>query len=114
MQERISEIGIRKAFGANRLTLINQALTENLILTLLGGFVGLLFSYIMVWATARLLILGSFSTAGTEGIFKTEMLFNPTVFFYALCVCIILNLLSSIIPVWNASRKNIVDAINDK
>ena len=114
MQERISEIGIRKAFGASRLTLINQALTENLTLTLLGGFVGLIFSYLMIWAAARLLIIGKYNTAGTEGLFKPEMLFNPTVFFYALCVCVILNLLSSIIPVWNASRKNIVESINDK
>ena len=114
MQERTAEIGIRKAFGANRWTLINQALTENLTLTLLGGLVGLMFSYILVWAAARLLLVGQFSVVGTEGMFKANMLFNPTVFFYALCVCIILNLLSSIIPVWNASRKNIVEAINDK
>ena len=114
MQERTAEIGIRKAFGANRWTLINQALTENLTLTLLGGLVGLVFSYTMIWATARLLLINKFSAMGTEGMFKANMLFNPTVFFYALCVCIILNLLSSIIPVWNASRKNIVEAINDK
>ena len=114
MQERTAEIGIRKAFGANRRTLINQALTENLTLTLLGGLVGLVFSYTMIWAAARLLLVGRLSTVGTEGMFKANMLFNPTVFFYALCVCIILNLLSSIIPVWNASRKNIVEAINDK
>jgi putative ABC transport system permease protein len=114
MQERISEIGIRKAFGANRTTLINQVMTENLALTLLGGLIGLMFSYILVWSAARLLLISKFSTAGTEGMFKTSMLFSPTVFFYALCVCILLNLISSIIPVWNASRKNIVDAINDK
>jgi putative ABC transport system permease protein len=114
MQERTAETGIRKAFGANRWTLINQALTENLALTLLGGLVGLVFSYLLIWASARLLLLGRFSTVGTEGMFKANMLFNPTVFFYALCVCIFLNLLSSIIPVWNASRKNIVEAINDK
>ena len=114
MQERTAEIGIRKAFGANRWTLINQALTENLTLTLLGGLVGLVFSYFLIWATARLLFIGKSSTVSTEGMFKANMLFNPTVFFYALCVCIILNLISSLIPVWNASRKNIVEAINDK
>jgi putative ABC transport system permease protein len=40
------------------------------------------------------------------------MLLNFNVFFYALCVCLVLNLLSSLVPVWNASRKPIVDAIN--
>lgn len=114
MQERMAEIGIRKAFGANRMTLINQSLTENLVLTLLGGLLGLLFSYAMVWAAARLLLVAKWSSFGTEGMFKADMLFNPSVFFYALCICIILNLLSSIIPVWNASGRNIVDTINDK
>ena len=46
VQQRISELGVRKAFGATRGVLIRQILNENLVLTLIGGAVGLVFSYL--------------------------------------------------------------------
>ncbi len=39
--ERSSEIGVRKAFGASRWVLVGQFITENLILTFIGGMLGL-------------------------------------------------------------------------
>src|SRR5947207_1891449 len=38
--ERASEIGVRKAFGASRLALVRQFVTENIILTVIGGPLG--------------------------------------------------------------------------
>ena len=40
MQQRTSELGVRKAFGGTRGVLIRQILNENLVLTRLGGVVG--------------------------------------------------------------------------
>ena len=40
---------MRKAFGASRATLIVQVLTENFLYTFLGGIVGLLFSFLLVF-----------------------------------------------------------------
>ena len=48
MQDRISELGVRKAFGARKNRLLTQILIENLLLMLPGGLVGLLVSYGMV------------------------------------------------------------------
>ncbi|MDL2310266.1 ABC transporter permease [Parabacteroides sp. OttesenSCG-928-B22] len=114
MQERIEEFGVRKAFGANRPVLINQVLVENLLLTLLGGLVGLLISYMLVWMFAETLFSDSFFGIEAPVTISPTMLINFSVFFSALCVCILLNLLSSLFPVWNASRKQIVEALNDK
>lgn len=49
MVKRIPELGLRKAFGASRATLIVQVLTENFLYTFLGGIVGLLFSFLLVF-----------------------------------------------------------------
>lgn len=55
MQERISEMSIRKAFGATKGTLGHQMLTENLLMTLLGGIAGLTASFIVVYFIRNLL-----------------------------------------------------------
>ena len=45
MRKRMSEIGVRKAFGATANVLLRQVFYENLLLTLIAGAVGMLFSY---------------------------------------------------------------------
>lgn len=56
MQDRISELGVRKAFGARKNRLLTQVLIENLLLMLPGGLVGLLVSYGMVALFQQLLL----------------------------------------------------------
>lgn len=46
--ERIREIGIRRAIGATRNDILSQFLTEAIILSLLGGFLGLGLSFVVV------------------------------------------------------------------
>ena len=111
VQERISELGIRKAFGARRASLMQQVFTENLLLTLLGGLVGLFLSMSIVYFMRALLLSGY---SGVEISLSFFMLFNIPVFLYSLGICVILNVLSSFVPVWNAARRPIVQAINDK
>lgn len=42
MRKRMSEIGVRKAFGATANVLLRQVFYENLLLTLIAGAVGML------------------------------------------------------------------------
>jgi ABC-type lipoprotein release transport system permease subunit len=46
-----------------------------------------------------------------ENIIPISALISPWVFLYVFIACILLNLLSSGIPAWRASRLNIVEAI---
>lgn len=118
MEERLSEMGLRKSFGASKGILLSQVMWENLILTLTGGFVGL----VIAWAT---LFLGKSwvftlfeyypDSLNDGGVTVTvEMLFSPTVFITALLVCVIINLLSALIPAWSSLRKPIVNSLNEK
>jgi len=47
--ERIKEIGIRRAIGATKNDILFQFLTEAVILSLLGGFLGLIISFVIVF-----------------------------------------------------------------
>lgn len=54
MRKRMSEIGIRKAFGAKRHVILFQVLYENMLTSLIGGLLGLILSYPMVLLAAPL------------------------------------------------------------
>lgn len=47
VKERTKEIGIRKAIGAKRRTILGQFITEAVVLCLLGGFIGLIGAVIL-------------------------------------------------------------------
>lgn len=115
MQKRMAEIGVRKAFGAPRSALLLQILTENMLLTLLGGAAGLLLSYFSIYLMRTWLLSNSFSSittvfGGTPYLAASE-LFNPLLFVYAFLFCLLLNLLSAGIPAYRISGKKIVDAL---
>jgi putative ABC transport system permease protein len=51
--ERIKEIGIRRAVGATKSDILSQFLAEAVVLSLLGGFLGLLISFAVVFFIQR-------------------------------------------------------------
>jgi len=94
---------------------LSEVLYENLILTLLGGIVGLAFSYVSILMMKDWL-LGSPMGGMLSGFanLNGQMLLQPSVFIYAFLFCLVLNLLSAGVPAWKASRSDIVNALNNR
>lgn len=57
VSERIREIGIKKAIGAKRSTILLQFLTESAIISLLGGIIGIIIGYIISFIISSFLNL---------------------------------------------------------
>ena len=119
MESRLPEMGVRKSFGAGRRTLLGQVMWENLVLTLLGGVLGLFFAWLMLyagrtWVFTLLDDYASLIPAGAQAYVSGEMLFAPAVFLCALLVCILLNLLSALVPAWLSLRKPIVYSLYER
>ncbi|MDR1331304.1 MAG: ABC transporter permease [Tannerella sp.] len=119
MERRMTEIGIRRAFGARVGGLMTQIIAENLLFTLIGGVVGLLSSYVIILlGRSWIMEIGqSFvprTVEGTEVILSPQMLLNLPVFAIALAICFVLNLLSSLIPAWRNARREIIHSLNAK
>lgn len=115
MHDRIPELGVRQAFGARKAGLFLQVLMENMVLMLPGGVMGLVFSYILVMLFKKLILASgmiSLLMGNTNMELTPDMLINLPVFFYAFLVCLVLNIISSMIPVWRAVRVNITEALN--
>ena len=119
MNKRLPELGIRKTYGASNSALMSQVLWENLLLTALGGVLGLILCIVVVFI-AQDWILAMFSTAFEFNVTLTgsrlsaEMLFNWQVFTVTLLLCFVLNIISALIPVGVSLRKNIIESLNYK
>ena len=116
MERRSAEMAVRKTFGARRTTLLNQVVAENLVLTTIGGLIGLALSWLSVYGL-RTEILGMFfdnSTLNTAPIVEGEMLFAPTLFVGAFAAVLLLNLLAAVVPAWWNLRKPIVESMMEK
>ena len=105
-RKRHGEIGVRKAFGANSLVLVKQVLTENLLVSFIGGFIGLLFAY------GLLLLCKSFLISSSVDL-TMEMLLKPFTFLLAFCITLLMNLLSVGLPALRVARMPIVSALRD-
>ncbi len=119
MNDRLPEMGIRKVFGATNGSILSQVMWENLVLTLIGGLLGLALCY-MIAVTAGDWFITLFDESGKNrsGVaadkLSLEMLFNWTVFGGMLILVFVLNLISGIVPALLSLRKNIVYSLNQK
>jgi putative ABC transport system permease protein len=100
VRERTSQIGLKKALGAKRSTILYEFLLESAFLCIIGGLAGLL----LVWLLT--LALGA--------VLPFPIFIAPSIIFLALSICIILGVIAGIIPASIASKMNPVDAIRTK
>jgi putative ABC transport system permease protein len=98
--ERASEIGVRKAFGATRKTLVGQFVVENVVLTVVGGLLGLFVAY------------GVLAAITSSGLIPYAVFrLNWRVFLWGLGIAVFFGLFSGVYPAWRMSRLNPVDAL---
>lgn len=100
VRERTSQIGLKKAIGAKRRTILLEFLLESAFLCIIGGIMGLL----MVGGLA--LVLG--------GILPFPIVISTNIMILAFTICVILGVLSGIIPASIAAKMNPVVAIRSK
>jgi len=101
--ERSSEIGVRKAFGASSKTLVYQFIVENLILTLLGGMIGLFFSQMAIY------LINS-----SNVVSNMHLAMNFSVLLYSFIACVFFGLISGVYPAWKMSKLNVVGALKSQ
>ena len=118
MEARRAEMGIRKAFGAKRRTLLNEVIHENLVLTLLGGIVGWVLSALFVAAIRNNQVFLEIFVSADQSVVDTgmqfQMFFTPTLFLIVFLCCVQLNLMAALIPAWRSLRNPIVESLNQK
>ncbi len=101
--ERSSEIGVRKAFGASTRALVGQFVVENVLLTLVGGGVGLVLAALVLFTLSD-------NTFLPHAVFAI----NFRIFGWGLVITLFFGLLSGIYPAWRMSRLHPVVALQGR
>lgn len=96
--ERTKEIGIRKAIGANFWSIMSQFLIEAMMISLIGGLLGVFLS----WAILKV-----------ASIFVTSMTFtlSANVSILAVGFCVLIGIIFGIYPAQKAGRKPPIEAL---
>jgi len=95
VKERTREIGIRKAVGARRSTILMQFLIEAVIVCLIGGLLGVLLSLPIAWAI-------SFVLPASLGL---------GVILIAFGICVIVGVAFGLAPAWQAAKAHPIEAL---
>ena len=103
---RGKEIGIRLALGATRRRIVQQLLTESLLLSLAGGALGLLLAF---WTSG----LASNLRTRVAGPLMLDVAPNGRVLLFTLAVSVGTVLLFGVLPALRASRVDLVPVLKD-
>jgi putative ABC transport system permease protein len=102
---RAKEIAIRAALGAGRRRLIRQLLTESIVLSIVGGTLGVLLAQ---WGTDSLIALGPDTIPRAS-----EIRVDGWVLAYTLGISVITGILFGIAPAWAASHTDAADTLKE-
>ena len=101
---RRGEVAIRLALGSTRWRLIRQLLTESLLLSSLGGALGLVIAY---WSTKLIL---AFKPPIPIPI-ALDLTLNPRVLFFTLAASLVTGIVFGLAPALQSSRASLVPAL---
>jgi putative ABC transport system permease protein len=100
VRERTPVIGLKKAIGAKKRTILSEFLLESAFICFIGGAIGL----VLVYAMAKIL----------SGPLNFNVYISYPVLSLAISICIIIGILAGIIPATIAARMDPVAAIRSK
>ena len=107
--QRTREIGVEKALGAHRWHILFQFLAEALVITALGGLLGVALAYLVSWSVGSLTLWSAFEENASDG--DIHLLIDSATLVWSTVILSFVGIVSGMLPAIKAARLDPIEAL---
>ena len=107
--QRTREIGVEKALGARRWHILFQFLAEALVITALGGLLGVVLAYLVSWSVGSLTLWSAFEENASEG--DIHLYIDSATLMWSTAILSFVGVISGMLPAIKAARLDPIEAL---
>lgn len=109
VQQRTREIGVEKALGARKRHILFQFLAEAMVITGVGGFLGVLIAYAVSLGVGRITFYSAIASNAEAA--DIRLLISPAIVVAATTILVLVGTVSGMVPAIQASNLDPIEAL---